>query len=90
MSKRQDGAQAGGMLAGGGLVFPRLLIVGLIRLYQRWISPMTPPACRYIPTCSQYAVEAVAKYGVLRGGWLAVRRVGRCHPLHPGGYDPVP
>ncbi|HBQ96407.1 MAG: membrane protein insertion efficiency factor YidD [Firmicutes bacterium] len=68
----------------------RTLTIGLIRLYQKFISPMTPPSCRYLPTCSQYAVEAVAKYGVPKGGYLAVRRILRCHPLHEGGYDPVP
>ncbi len=66
------------------------IMVGLIRGYQKYISPMTRPSCRYIPTCSQYAVEAVTKYGVSKGGWLAMRRILRCHPLHPGGYDPVP
>jgi putative membrane protein insertion efficiency factor len=68
----------------------RQVVIAGIRLYQRWISPMTLPTCRYIPTCSAYAVEAIAKYGTLRGGYLAVRRVLRCHPLHSGGYDPVP
>ena len=69
---------------------PRVWGVGMIRQYQRWISPYAPPACRYWPTCSEYAAQAVARYGLLEGGWLAVRRLLRCHPFHPGGYDPVP
>jgi hypothetical protein len=66
-----------------GLILP-------IRLYQRLISPLLPHRCRFYPTCSQYAVEAISKHGALRGGWLALRRILRCHPLHPGGFDPVP
>jgi len=65
-------------------------LVLLIRLYQRFISPALPPSCRYWPSCSSYAVEAVQKHGALRGSWLALRRLGRCHPWHAGGYDPVP
>jgi putative membrane protein insertion efficiency factor len=63
-----------------------LLIVG----YQRLISPMLPPSCRFYPSCSAYALEAVQVHGALRGSWLAVRRLGRCHPFHSGGLDPVP
>lgn len=66
------------------------LMVGLIRFYQQAISPYFPPCCRYTPTCSQYALEAVKKYGPFKGGYLAVRRIMRCNPFHPGGYDPVP
>ena len=67
------------------------LLIGFIRFYQRNISPGLPPRCRFIPTCSQYALEAVEKYGPLRGGWLALRRFLRCHPFHKGDmYDPVP
>ena len=69
---------------------PKRLVLTLIHGYQRLISPLLPDACIYIPTCSQYAIEAIEKYGVVRGCWLAVRRILRCNPLHAGGYDPVP
>ncbi len=62
----------------------------LIRFYQRAISPLFPPSCRFTPTCSQYTYEAIEKYGLVKGGWLGVKRISRCHPFNPGGYDPVP
>ena len=65
------------------------ILMALIRFYQKFISPMFPPRCRYIPTCSQYALEAVAKYGALKGGGMALLRILRCHPFAKGGYDPV-
>lgn len=68
----------------------RAAVVWLLRRYKQLISPALPPACRFAPTCSEYAAEAVAKYGVLRGGLLAARRLVRCGPWHPGGLDPVP
>jgi len=61
-----------------------------IRFYQRVISPAFPPSCRFFPSCSEYAYQAVQKYGTLRGSWLGLTRLLRCHPFHPGGYDPVP
>lgn len=66
------------------------VMLWLIRFYRRAISPYTPASCRYTPTCSVYAVEAIEKYGALKGGWLALKRILRCNPLFPGGYDPVP
>jgi len=72
------------------LHLPREGLALLIRGYQRFISPGLPPSCRFHPSCSQYTLEAVQRYGVLRGGWMGVRRITRCHPLNPGGYDPVP
>ena len=66
------------------------LFLFLIRFYRRRISPLRPPCCRYIPTCSEYALQAIEKYGALKGSWLALRRLLRCHPFHEGGYDPVP
>ena len=66
------------------------ILLGLIRFYQYALSPMLPPRCRYQPTCSQYAIEAVRKSGALKGGWLAAKRIGRCHPWGGSGYDPVP
>ena len=62
----------------------------MLRFYKRVISPMLPPCCRYTPTCSEYAMQAVEKYGAVKGGWLAAKRILRCHPFHEGGYDPVP
>jgi len=61
-----------------------------IRFYRRHISPALPPSCRFTPTCSAYALEAIERYGPLKGGWMAFRRILRCNPFHPGGYDPVP
>ena len=69
---------------------PRRLLAALIRAYQRFLSPTLPPSCRLHPSCSQYALEAVTRYGALKGSWLAARRLARCHPFHPGGFDPVP
>ena len=62
----------------------------LIDVYRRYISPLKSPCCRYIPTCSEYAMIAIERYGAMRGGWLALKRILRCHPFHEGGYDPVP
>lgn len=70
--------------------WPRAGAAGLIRGYQRVISPALPPSCRFHPTCSQYTLEAVQRYGVLKGSWLGLRRLIRCHPFNPGGFDPVP
>ena len=66
------------------------ILIGLVRVYQYAISPLLGRNCRYFPTCSDYTVEAVQKYGAIRGGWLGAKRICRCHPWHPGGYDPVP
>jgi len=66
------------------------LAIALIRFYQLFISPGLPPSCRFAPSCSQYTLEAVQRYGALKGVWLGARRLVRCHPWHPGGYDPVP
>ncbi|PZA07374.1 membrane protein insertion efficiency factor YidD [Meiothermus sp. PNK-Is4] len=68
----------------------RFFLVGLVRFYQRFISPLKPPTCRFYPTCSHYAVEALERHGALWGSYLAVKRILKCHPLHPGGIDPVP
>ncbi len=66
------------------------ILIGFIKLYQKIISPLTPPSCRFYPTCSHYGIEAVEKHGALKGSWLAVRRISKCHPFHEGGFDPVP
>jgi len=66
------------------------LLVALIGLYQRLVSPLVGPACRFHPTCSCYAAESITRFGALRGAWLGARRIARCHPWHPGGHDPVP
>ena len=67
-----------------------LPFIALVRLYQLCISPLTPAACRFTPTCSQYAIEALRKYGPIKGGWLTLKRIARCHPWGGSGYDPVP
>jgi putative membrane protein insertion efficiency factor len=68
----------------------KTLLLTLIRGYRLLISPLFPPVCRFQPTCSQYALTAIERFGPWRGGWLAIRRITRCHPFNPGGYDPVP
>lgn len=65
-------------------------VVGLIVVYQRLISPMLGSACRYEPSCSAYTQQAIEKHGVVRGAWMGTKRIGRCHPFHEGGYDPIP
>jgi putative membrane protein insertion efficiency factor len=81
------------MTAPSGTMFtraPRRAVLGLLGLYRTVISPALPPSCRYTPSCSAYAVEAIESYGLARGGWMAMRRLLRCHPWHRGGHDPVP
>jgi uncharacterized protein len=72
------------------LFLPQRLLTLLIRGYQRLLSPLLPPSCRFHPSCSQYALEAIHRHGALKGSWLAVRRLARCHPFNAGGFDPVP
>jgi uncharacterized protein len=67
-----------------------LPLVGIVRAYQLLVSPLLRPSCRFYPSCSSYAVTALERHGPIKGGWLAARRVARCHPFHPGGVDPVP
>jgi hypothetical protein len=69
---------------------PRLVVLALIRAYQATLSHLVFTQCRFVPSCSHYTYQAVERYGALKGGWLGVRRILRCHPFHPGGYDPVP
>ena len=66
------------------------LLIALLRFYKRFISPLLGPRCRFMPSCSEYAMQAIAVHGPARGSWLAARRLGRCHPFHPGGVDEVP
>lgn len=66
------------------------ILLALIKFYQKAISPLTPPTCRFHPTCSHYGFEAIEKHGTLKGSWLAIRRISKCHPFHEGGFDPVP
>ena len=66
------------------------IVMFLIKVYQNTISKLFPPSCRFYPSCSHYGYEAVEKYGALKGSWMAIKRVGRCHPFHEGGFDPVP
>jgi len=67
----------------------RMILTSAIRFYRRFISPILPPACRFYPTCSQYALEALERYGILKGCWLTLKRLSKCHPYHPGGFDPL-
>ncbi|MCX7951226.1 MAG: membrane protein insertion efficiency factor YidD [Clostridiales bacterium] len=68
----------------------RKFLIFLIKIYRKYISPLKPPSCRFYPTCSMYAIEAIEKYGAVKGSYLAIKRILRCHPLNKGGYDPVP
>lgn len=65
------------------------LLIYMVRIYQKYISPMRGPTCRFYPTCSQYSIEAYKKYGAMKGTYLTIRRILKCHPFHPGGYDPL-
>lgn len=69
---------------------PTVVLTALIRGYRLFVSPLIGPTCRFYPSCSAYGLEAVTRFGAIKGSWLIVKRLGRCHPWHPGGYDPVP
>jgi hypothetical protein len=84
-----DGQSDGGVVRKQAGPLARLFIF-IVRLYQRFLSPILPPMCRFYPSCSQYSIDALRKYGAIRGSWLTIRRLGRCHPFNPGGSDPVP
>lgn len=73
----------------GGIILKKLFL-GIIWVYQHFISPLTPPTCRFYPTCSNYTKEAIEVHGALKGSWLGIQRISKCHPFHKGGFDPVP
>lgn len=66
------------------------VMIGFIKFYRRWISPILPPSCRFYPTCSQYGLDAIKRFGAVKGGYLTVKRIMKCQPFHTGGFDPVP
>jgi putative membrane protein insertion efficiency factor len=68
----------------------KYILIGMIKFYKKFISPLKPPSCRFYPSCSSYMLEAVLRFGAIRGGWLGIRRLLKCHPFNPGGFDPVP
>lgn len=68
----------------------KYLFMGFIKFYQKAISPFKPPSCRFFPTCSQYGLEAIQRFGAIKGGYLTIKRISKCHPFHSGGFDPVP
>lgn len=68
----------------------KTLFIGIIQFYQKVISPLKPPTCRFYPTCSHYGLEAIKRFGAIKGGWLTIKRISKCHPFHPGGIDHVP
>jgi putative membrane protein insertion efficiency factor len=68
----------------------KYVAMALIRLYQLTLSPLLPPSCRFEPSCSHYSYDAIKRFGFVKGSWLSIKRISRCHPFHPGGYDPVP
>lgn len=67
----------------------KIILIFLVKLYRKFISPIKPPSCRFYPTCSEYSLEALEKYGAVKGSYLSVKRILKCHPFHPGGYDPL-
>ncbi|CAG7838956.1 MULTISPECIES: membrane protein insertion efficiency factor YidD [Clostridium] len=67
----------------------KIILIHIIKFYRKYISPLKKPCCRFYPTCSQYALQAIEKYGALKGGAMSIKRIFKCHPFHPGGYDPV-
>ncbi|MBD3223234.1 MAG: membrane protein insertion efficiency factor YidD [Caldithrix sp.] len=67
----------------------KTVLLKIIRFYQLFISPITPPSCRFYPTCSDYSYHSIQAHGIIKGGWYSIKRVGKCHPFHPGGFDPV-
>ncbi|QUR69485.1 membrane protein insertion efficiency factor YidD [Mycobacterium spongiae] len=83
------GRRCAGLIRGTGAVIARVLIF-LVQNYRHMVSPLRPASCRFVPTCSQYAVDALTEYGVIRGGWLTVARLAKCGPWHRGGWDPIP
>ena len=87
---RDDADADGSPLSLPARSLPARLLLSVVAFYRGYVSPMMGPTCRYVPSCSAYAQQAIEEYGVARGGWLALRRLLRCHPLHKGGYDPVP
>ncbi|MCP3025968.1 membrane protein insertion efficiency factor YidD [Halobacillus sp. A5] len=68
----------------------KYIMIAVLSIYRKFISPLTPPSCRFMPTCSEYGIEAFRKFGFIKGTWLTVKRISKCHPFHKGGFDPVP